>query len=183
MSGETGRVGSNSANMIRRAVGEVAQPGRIALLLQAAFTINVLGPRARARVDANDSRDVRGTHTTRATHRMSLATCQDRLHMLIMHTSTCAVGHYTTLQILQINTVITCQSAPSEAHKGSPTPHARPSTHKAMPPVSRSPRARTRRRASSRPKVGRGPGRASCPAPNRAPAAHCTTSTKKSRRG
>ena len=75
---------------------------------------------------------------------------------------------------------MTCQSAPCEVHKGSPTPHARPSTHMAMPLVSRSPRARTRRRASSRPKVGRGPGRASCPAPNRAPAAHCTTSTKKS---
>ena len=36
---------------------------------------------------------------------MSLHARMDRWHTLIMHTSTCVVGHNTTLQILQIHTV------------------------------------------------------------------------------
>ena len=73
--------------------------------VQAVFAINPLGPRARARVDANDSRDVCGTHATSITHSMSLTTRQDRLHTLIMHTSTKKDRLTTARQILDIHTV------------------------------------------------------------------------------
>ena len=90
------------------------------LPIQAGFTINCLGLRAAAHANANDPRDVRRTHATSVTRRMSLTDRHSRSNIPIMHTSTRGGGHRTTLQEVTIHTVNEVLNSPSPPAEDDP---------------------------------------------------------------